>query len=564
MLEKKSSLIGLLLITTILFVSEAVKPGSVIINHCSYIDEFKDPSSVYATELGTFDYNFTDDFVDPPTADTDEWEIHSDSQGNMTRGNVVLFEEILEPQSYGPSIASHGPAWFHNFDGWVTNFTVTLHPYLKGEKAKQGCMLVTFYSEENGIGSEVFKVAWKDAWLEDAYGQVGFYVNGITEYISGSIDYTDWDNGKDDQFTLTRISDDVTFEVNGENKIVLQEMTSEYIKSVVIQFTQKNNWKMIDHIGVYDIEIAYDAYIPYNDPDNLLNDYNPSWEFTRDPWYGDSEIKITTDDSYHGLYSLTLPTLKAIRLGLEGNDRINVSEGVRLGLYARTDKKTGSKIAVQIQFTPGGGSHTQMFFPTTSWEYYSFETHNMFDNKLIWEISVTTPIDIPENYIDVAYLEYTEIDSQDTSCSPIVESQILTTNVTYEEGTIGHSISWIAIDTDPSTYTIYRDGTRIINGTWNTNVSITINVDGHTTGFYNYTIVVYDLYNNTATETVIVEVTNPRSTTIITTTTQMTTNILTTASTTGSTLGFTWFSILSMIIFLLLKKYKYLGQKYLR
>ena len=92
MLEKKSSVIGLLLITIIFFVSETVKPGSAIINECNYIDEFKYPSSVDTAELGTFDYNFTDDFVDPPTADTDEWEIHSDSQGNMTRGNVVLFE----------------------------------------------------------------------------------------------------------------------------------------------------------------------------------------------------------------------------------------------------------------------------------------------------------------------------------------------------------------------------------------------------------------------------------------------------------------------------------------
>ncbi|MHA2248081.1 MAG: hypothetical protein ACXADY_24245 [Candidatus Hodarchaeales archaeon] len=559
MLERKSSLIGLLLITIIFIVSETVKPESAIINDCNYIDEFKDPSSVDTAELGTFEYNFTDDFVDPPTADADEWEIHRDSQGNMTRGNVVLFEEILKPQSYGPSSTSHGPAWFHNFDGWVTNFTVTLHPYLKGEKAKQGCMLVTFYSEENGIGSEVFKVVWKDAWLEDAYGQIVFYVNGITEYISGSIDYTDWDDGNNDQFTLTRISDAVTFEVNGETKKALEETTSEYIKSVVIQFTQKNNWKMIDHIGVYDIEIAYDAYHPYNDPNNLLNDYNPSWEFTKDPWYGSSEVKITTDCSYHGLYSLSLPTLKTIDLYFEGNDKINVSDGVRIGLYARTDKKTGSKIAIQIQFTPGGGSHTQMFFPPTSWEYYSFETHNMFDNKLIWKISIVTPIDRPENYIDVAYLEHTKSDSQDPSDSPIVVSQLPTTNITYEEGTTGHSISWIATDTNPSTYRIYRDGTSIINGAWNTNVPITINVDRHTTGFYNYTIVVYDLYNNTATETVIVTVTNPRSTNITTTTAQMTTKILATTSKTGSTPGFAWFTLLSMILFILLKKYKHLN-----
>ena len=79
-------------------------------------------------------------------------------------------------------------------------------------------------------------------------------------------------------------------------------------------------------------------------------------------------------------------------------------------------------------------------------------------------------------------------------------------DITYEEGTIGHKISWIATDADPNTYTLHKDGLIVDTGSWLSDSPITINVDGLPVGSYNYTLVVADLSGNFAKDTVIVTV----------------------------------------------------------
>ncbi|XOB46885.1 MAG: NosD domain-containing protein [Candidatus Nealsonbacteria bacterium] len=79
-------------------------------------------------------------------------------------------------------------------------------------------------------------------------------------------------------------------------------------------------------------------------------------------------------------------------------------------------------------------------------------------------------------------------------------------DVTYEEGTTGHNISWTATDLNPGTYKIYRDGLEIDSGTWESGIAITINVDGLAIGSYNYTIVATDAFGNVASDTVWVTV----------------------------------------------------------
>jgi parallel beta-helix repeat protein len=88
---------------------------------------------------------------------------------------------------------------------------------------------------------------------------------------------------------------------------------------------------------------------------------------------------------------------------------------------------------------------------------------------------------------------------------PVVDSPA---DITYEEGTTGHIISWNATDNNPGNYIIYREGVEVDSGSWTSGVAITINVDGLTVGSYNYTIKVTDAFNNTATDTVLVDVTS--------------------------------------------------------
>ncbi|MFW9965150.1 MAG: hypothetical protein ACFFCX_16380 [Candidatus Sifarchaeia archaeon] len=78
---------------------------------------------------------------------------------------------------------------------------------------------------------------------------------------------------------------------------------------------------------------------------------------------------------------------------------------------------------------------------------------------------------------------------------------------TYEPGVTGHGISWNPADTNPQSYTIYLGGTPIRSGAWNSSAeTITISVDGHGPGEYNYTLEVTDVSGNTASDVVLVTV----------------------------------------------------------
>ncbi|MFW9768420.1 MAG: hypothetical protein ACFFEM_06335, partial [Candidatus Thorarchaeota archaeon] len=88
----------------------------------------------------------------------------------------------------------------------------------------------------------------------------------------------------------------------------------------------------------------------------------------------------------------------------------------------------------------------------------------------------------------------------------------------YEQGTIGHSISWTLGDINPYQYRVDGNGTTLDFTPW-TNGTVIIDVDGLAPGVYNYTITVTDLYGNTAKDTVYVTVTSTTTTTTTPTTT---------------------------------------------
>ncbi len=87
---------------------------------------------------------------------------------------------------------------------------------------------------------------------------------------------------------------------------------------------------------------------------------------------------------------------------------------------------------------------------------------------------------------------------------PLIDSPA---NITYDEGTTGHSITWNPSDLNPMNYTIYRDGVPVKTGSWNASVeTISISVDGLSLGIYNYQIVVGDIGLNTESDIVVVTV----------------------------------------------------------
>lgn len=80
-------------------------------------------------------------------------------------------------------------------------------------------------------------------------------------------------------------------------------------------------------------------------------------------------------------------------------------------------------------------------------------------------------------------------------------------NISYIDGSTGHSIIWTATDNNPNIYTIYRNESLDVAGDWYSGQSIVLNVDGLTVGMYNYTIVVKDVSGHSASDTVFVVVT---------------------------------------------------------
>ncbi len=87
---------------------------------------------------------------------------------------------------------------------------------------------------------------------------------------------------------------------------------------------------------------------------------------------------------------------------------------------------------------------------------------------------------------------------------PVIDSPA---NVTYNEGSTGHSITWNPTDSHPSSYAIYRDSVLVKSGTWNSSIeTILISIDSLQLGEYNYTLLVSDVGSNTAIDTVWVKV----------------------------------------------------------
>ncbi len=79
-------------------------------------------------------------------------------------------------------------------------------------------------------------------------------------------------------------------------------------------------------------------------------------------------------------------------------------------------------------------------------------------------------------------------------------------DITYIEGTTGYSIVWTGTDDNPSTYSIYRDGTLFSSGSWSSGVGIAYDIDGLSEGTYNFTIVLFDTDGLSVSDTVLVTI----------------------------------------------------------
>lgn len=95
-------------------------------------------------------------------------------------------------------------------------------------------------------------------------------------------------------------------------------------------------------------------------------------------------------------------------------------------------------------------------------------------------------------------------------------------DVTYYEGSTGNTINWIGGDRHPGVYNVTLDGNiYITDSTW-FNGTITVNVDGLSSGTHTVVISLYDTSGNFVSDSVEVTVTEVPTTTTPTTTTTST------------------------------------------
>ncbi len=80
-------------------------------------------------------------------------------------------------------------------------------------------------------------------------------------------------------------------------------------------------------------------------------------------------------------------------------------------------------------------------------------------------------------------------------------------NITYEEGFTGYNITWYVDETNPSGYNITKDGEPYLNNTNWDGSNVTISIDNLPVGTHNFTIVMWDIFNQTSNQTTFVIVT---------------------------------------------------------
>ncbi|TFG04467.1 hypothetical protein EU538_12280, partial [Candidatus Thorarchaeota archaeon] len=78
-------------------------------------------------------------------------------------------------------------------------------------------------------------------------------------------------------------------------------------------------------------------------------------------------------------------------------------------------------------------------------------------------------------------------------------------DIGYAQSTTGHNITWNPVETNPSWFEVTQNGSLIASGEWNGS-AITICVDGLPLGTFNFTLMLVDLAGSSASDTVLVTV----------------------------------------------------------
>ena len=275
--------------------------------------------------------------------------------------------------------------------------------------------------------------------------------------------------------------------------------------------TTPSNLELPESVGSYTFQwsatdkypATYSAYLN----SILVNGYNNV------TWSNSTALSVTIPSQTLGSYSLRIRVYDVFGNYVDSTINFSVAD-----LTAPQVQRAPSANNTQIDFIAGDNSLLSWVFTDLHPNKYSvYNNGTALYNNLSW----TSPLEllIPASLFAVGYTNFTIVVSDQYGNSikyyniiaisddigPTFKVQ--PTNMTMNEDTTGNSLTWEFADASgQGTYQVFKNNTSYFNGSWILNIQYHISLDSLETGTYNFTITVYDYWNNPSYDWVIVKV----------------------------------------------------------
>ncbi|MCY3412494.1 MAG: hypothetical protein INQ03_12725 [Candidatus Heimdallarchaeota archaeon] len=233
----------------------------------------------------------------------------------------------------------------------------------------------------------------------------------------------------------------------------------------------------------------------------LYSIYRNNVSITTQIWSSGGNIQISIDGLDIGIFNYTIIVwdqslnyqISYIQFSVE--DSIIPTLTLQPTSVNNTDVEQGSSTSLTWK------AYDRNPFTYVIYKNGAFLSSNFWTSSSTIEISLAT--------LKLGSYNYTIVfsdTSQNSNKSVIIIEIVDTTvpnfisqpaDISYSVGTNGHTLSWQANDTNPSSYLIKRNDVTIVSGDWNGLIQIiTISIDGLSVGEYNFTIQVSDTSGN--------------------------------------------------------------------
>ncbi|MCY3410656.1 MAG: hypothetical protein INQ03_03365 [Candidatus Heimdallarchaeota archaeon] len=250
------------------------------------------------------------------------------------------------------------------------------------------------------------------------------------------------------------------------------------------------SWTALDNYASY-----YEVYINEN-----LNETNI--------WISGTPVVINTDNLVKGEYNITIAFYD-----VSGNYR---TDTVIIIVVDQTAPVVSQP--EDVSYAEGTNSNTISWYANDTYSSYYrlFRNGSKVGNDLSWQNYTAITINVDGLSIGLYNLTIVFFDASNNSATDQVWLTVYDntnptisateSSITYVEGSNGNNAIWDVFDLHERNYIIYQNGSNVHSATWISSIDIIYDLDGLSTGDYNFTIIVYDTSANYIVDTVYVHV----------------------------------------------------------